>query len=176
MIEVRRSQPRRVPGRLLRLLAVCGPLLPIVVDLADRGVDVDGRQRVRPGQILFRITLRLAAPMLAVVGLLSFAASLNEILLANVFLTDTSQKTLAIGLFGLVSGAHNTAYGEFAAGSLLAALPVVLIYLFAKVPGQGPDCRDRQGLARVALDGLSPRSINDPLITGLQRRKACNSY
>jgi arabinogalactan oligomer/maltooligosaccharide transport system permease protein len=67
--------------------------------------------------------------MLIVVGLFSFVANLNEILLANVFLTDSSHKTLAVGLFGLVSGNHNTDYGQFAAGSLLAGLPVVLIYL-----------------------------------------------
>lgn len=93
----------------------------------DESALIDGASHA---QVFFRITLRLAAPMLVVVGLFSFVASLNEILLANVFLTDTSQKTLAIGMFGLISGAHNTDYGEFAAGSLLAGLPVVLIYLY----------------------------------------------
>ncbi|HTZ43338.1 MAG TPA: sugar ABC transporter permease [Jatrophihabitans sp.] len=93
----------------------------------DESALIDGATHA---QVFFRITLRLAAPMLVVVGLFSFVASLNEILLANVFLTDTSQKTLAIGLFGLVSGEHNTDYGEFAAGSLLAGLPVILIYLY----------------------------------------------
>ncbi|MCQ4084069.1 sugar ABC transporter permease [Streptomyces sp. RB6PN25] len=93
----------------------------------DESALIDG---ATSGQVFFRITLPLAAPMLVVVGLFSFVANLNEILLANVFLTDTSQKTLAIGLFGLVSGEHNTDYGEFAAGSLLAGLPVVLIYLY----------------------------------------------
>jgi arabinogalactan oligomer/maltooligosaccharide transport system permease protein len=68
--------------------------------------------------------------MLVVVGLFSFVSFLNEILLAGVFLTDTKHKTLAVGLYGLVSGNHNTDYGEFAAGSLLAGIPVVLIYLY----------------------------------------------
>lgn len=93
----------------------------------DESALIDGAEH---SQIFFRITLRLAAPMLVVVGLFSFVASLNEILLANIFLTDNNQKTLAIGLFGLVSGQHNTNYGEFAAGSLLAGLPVILIYLY----------------------------------------------
>lgn len=93
----------------------------------DESALIDGATEA---QVFFRITLRLAAPMLVVVGLFSFVASLNEILLANVFLTDTTQKTLAIGLFGLVSGEHNTDYGEFAAGSLLAGLPVIFIYLY----------------------------------------------
>lgn len=93
----------------------------------DESALIDG---ATSGQVFLRITLPLAAPMLVVVGLFSFVTSLNEILLANVFLTDNTQKTVALGLFGMVSGEHNSDYGEFAAGSLLAGLPVVLIYLY----------------------------------------------
>lgn len=93
----------------------------------DESARIDGATEA---QVFFRITVPLAAPMLVVVGLFSFVSLLNEILLAGVFLADTSHKTLAVGLFGLVSGNHNTDYGEFAAGSLLAGLPVVLIYLY----------------------------------------------
>ncbi|NUP51906.1 MAG: sugar ABC transporter permease [Catenulispora sp.] len=93
----------------------------------DESARIDGASEA---QVFFRITLPLATPMLVVVGLFSFVSLLNEILLAGVFLTDTSHKTLAVGLFGMVSGNHNTDYGEFAAGSLLAGLPVVLIYLY----------------------------------------------
>jgi arabinogalactan oligomer/maltooligosaccharide transport system permease protein len=81
-------------------------------------------------QVFFRITLRLAAPMLVVIGVYAFVTALNDILIANVFLTDNSQKTLAVGLLGLVSGEYNADYGEFAAGSLLAAMPVVVIFLY----------------------------------------------
>ncbi|GAA1979201.1 sugar ABC transporter permease [Catenulispora subtropica] len=93
----------------------------------DESARIDGATEA---QVFFRVTLPLASPMLVVVGLFSFVGLLNEILLAGVFLTDTSHKTLAVGLFGLVSGNHNTDYGEFAAGSLLAGIPVVLIYLY----------------------------------------------
>jgi arabinogalactan oligomer/maltooligosaccharide transport system permease protein len=106
-------------------------LLKGYLDTIPRSLDesavIDGASA---GQIFLRVTLPLAAPMLVVVGLFSFVANINEILLANVFLTDTSHKTLAVGLYGLVSGEHNTDYGEFAAGSLLAGLPVVLIFLY----------------------------------------------
>lgn len=106
-------------------------LLKGYLDTIPRSLDesalIDG---ATSGQIFLRVTLPLAAPMLVVVGLFSFVANINEILLANVFLTDTSHKTLAIGLLGLVSGEHNTDYGEFAAGSLLAGLPVVVIFLY----------------------------------------------
>ena len=48
--------------------------------------------------------LPLVAPILAVTGLLAFIGTINEFLIANVFLTDTESKTLAVGMFGLVAG------------------------------------------------------------------------
>ena len=45
------------------------------------------------------------------------------------FLTSTNHQTLAVGLYGLVSAHHNTNYGVFSAGSLLASLPVLVLYL-----------------------------------------------
>jgi arabinogalactan oligomer / maltooligosaccharide transport system permease protein len=98
--------------------------IPVEIDESAR---VDGASHA---QIFFQITLRLAAPILAVTGLLAFIISLNEILIANLFLTDNSQKTLAVGLFGLISNQRNTEYGEFAAGSLLAAAPVVILFMY----------------------------------------------
>jgi arabinogalactan oligomer/maltooligosaccharide transport system permease protein len=93
----------------------------------DESARVDGASHA---QIFFRITIPLAAPILAVIAMLAFVASLNEILIANLFLTANDQKTLAVGLFGLVSGQKNAAYGEFAAGSLLAGLPVIVIFMY----------------------------------------------
>ena len=93
----------------------------------DESARIDGATET---QVFFKVILPLARPMLVVVGLFSFVSFLNEILLAGVFLTDAKHKTLAVGLYGLVSGNHNTDYGEFAAGSLLAGVPVVLIYLY----------------------------------------------
>jgi arabinogalactan oligomer/maltooligosaccharide transport system permease protein len=88
----------------------------------DEAARIDGASHA---QVFFQVTLRLATPILVVVGMLSFIAALNEILIANLFLTASDQKTLGVGLLGLVSGQRNANYGEFAAGALLTALPVV---------------------------------------------------
>lgn len=98
--------------------------IPLEIDESAR---IDGAGHA---QIFFRITLRLAAPILVVIAMFAFIGALNEILIANLFLTDNSQKTLGVGLFGLISGQRNANYGEFAAGSLLTALPVVLGFLY----------------------------------------------
>jgi len=65
-----------------------------------------------------------------VTGLLGFIGTINEFMIANVFLTDPDSKTLAVGLYGLVSGERNNNFGMFAAGSLLAAIPTVALFQF----------------------------------------------
>ena len=76
----------------------------------------------------FRIILPLVTPILAVVGVLSFIAVVNEFLIASVFLTQSDSKTLAVGLFGLISGERNANFGIFAAGTLLTAIPTVILF------------------------------------------------
>ena len=91
----------------------------------DESARVDGATHA---QIFFGIILPLITPILAVTGLLGFIAYVNEFLIANVFLTDPSSKTLAVGLWGLVAGERNNNFGVFAAGSVLAAIPTVLLF------------------------------------------------
>jgi arabinogalactan oligomer/maltooligosaccharide transport system permease protein len=91
----------------------------------DESATVDGASHA---QIFFRIMLPLVAPILAVTGLLAFIGSINEFVIANVFLTNTNSKTLAVGMFGLVAGERNNNFGIFAAGTLLTAIPTVLVF------------------------------------------------
>jgi arabinogalactan oligomer/maltooligosaccharide transport system permease protein len=91
----------------------------------DESATVDGASHT---QVFFRILLPLVAPILAVTGLLAFIGTINEFLIANVFLTDTGSKTLAVGLFGLVAGERNNNFGIFCAGTLLTAIPTVLVF------------------------------------------------
>lgn len=94
----------------------------------DESATMDGASHA---QVFFRIILPLAAPILAVTGLLSFINTINEFLIANVFLTDTGSKTLAVGMYGLLEGTdRNTNFGIFAAGTLLTAIPTVLVFQF----------------------------------------------
>ena len=39
-------------------------------------------------------------------------------------------KTLAVGLYGLVAGERNANFGVFAAGTLLTAIPTVLLFFY----------------------------------------------
>jgi arabinogalactan oligomer / maltooligosaccharide transport system permease protein len=91
----------------------------------DESATVDGASHT---QIFFRILLPLVAPVLAVTGLLAFIGTINEFVFANVFLTDTGAKTLSVGLWGLVAGERDTNFGMFCAGTLLTAVPTVLVF------------------------------------------------
>jgi len=93
----------------------------------DESAKVDGATHA---QIFFGIILPLVAPILAVTGLLAFIATVSEFIIANIFLTDPDSKTLAVGLYGLVSGERNNNFGMFAAGVLLAAIPTVALFQF----------------------------------------------
>jgi multiple sugar transport system permease protein len=86
---------------------------------------VDGCSRI---QALVRIMLPLALPALAVVALFAFTLSWNEFLYALVFIGSDSQKTLTLGLVGLVRG-DTFPWGPMMAASLLGALPPVVVYV-----------------------------------------------
>jgi arabinogalactan oligomer/maltooligosaccharide transport system permease protein len=91
----------------------------------DESATMDGATHA---QVFFRIILPLTAPILAVTGLLAFIGTVNEFLIANVFLTDSDAKTLAVGMYGLIAGERNSNFGVFCAGTLLTAVPTVLVF------------------------------------------------
>ncbi len=107
----------------------------------DESAVMDGATHA---QTFFRITLPLIAPILAVTALLGFIGTINEVLLANVFLRSDDSKTLAVGLYGLIAGQRNANFGMFCAGSLLTAIPTVLVF---------------QSLQRYIVSGLTAGAV-----------------
>ncbi len=93
----------------------------------DEAAMLDGASHV---QIFFRIILPLVRPILAVCGLLVFVGVIGEFLMASIFLRDESNKTLATGLYGLIDADRSNNLGVFAAGSIMTAIPVVLLFLY----------------------------------------------
>ena len=69
-------------------------------------------------------------PVLAVCGLLVFVGVVGEFLLASIFLRDNGVKTVAVGLTGLLEAKKDANLGVFAAGALLTAIPVVLLFQY----------------------------------------------
>jgi arabinogalactan oligomer/maltooligosaccharide transport system permease protein len=92
----------------------------------DEAAKIDGASHA---QIFFGIILRLVAPILAVVGLLSFIATTGEYVIASIVLTDPNTQTLAVGLYMFVSQQFSNNWSIFSAGAVLAALPVMVVFL-----------------------------------------------
>ncbi|MCE0510174.1 sugar ABC transporter permease [Microbacterium sp. KKR3/1] len=93
----------------------------------DEAACIDGAGHAR---IFFTIILRLVAPILAVVGLLSFIGTVNEYVIASVMLVDVDQQTLVVGLTKLVANPRYADWSAFSAGAVMAAIPVMILFLF----------------------------------------------
>ncbi|GAA1421132.1 ABC transporter permease subunit [Catellatospora coxensis] len=93
----------------------------------DESATMDGASHV---QTFFRIILPLVGPVLAVTAMLSFIGTINEFLIANVFLRDTEAKTLAVGMYGMLTDKRDANFGMFAAATLLTAVPTVSLFLW----------------------------------------------
>jgi arabinogalactan oligomer/maltooligosaccharide transport system permease protein len=98
--------------------------VPVSIDEAAK---IDGASHAR---IFFTIILRLVAPILAVVGLLSFIGTTNEFVIASVILSDPEKQTLAVGLYQFVSDETSKNWSLFAAGAVMAAVPVMALFLY----------------------------------------------
>ncbi|HEY6801707.1 MAG TPA: ABC transporter permease subunit, partial [Agromyces sp.] len=95
----------------------------------DEAAKIDGAGHAR---VFFTIMLPLVTPILIVIGLLTFIGIIGEFAIASVILNDPAQQTVAIGLFQLVSGFMSQNWGVFAAGAVLAALPVMVFFLVSQ--------------------------------------------
>lgn len=83
------------------------------------------------GCSIYRIFTHIAFPLcktgLFVTGLMTFVANWNELLLAMVFISDESQKTLPVSLSKFV-GPYNTNYSQMFAAIVIAIIPTIIVY------------------------------------------------
>jgi arabinogalactan oligomer/maltooligosaccharide transport system permease protein len=92
----------------------------------DEAAKIDGASAPQTYWLIF---IPLATPVLAVVCLLSFIGTFNEFIMARLFLIEMDTRTVAVGLQQFVGGQYATNWGPFAAGSILASIPIVIIFL-----------------------------------------------
>ncbi|CAN7440341.1 carbohydrate ABC transporter permease [Neorhizobium tomejilense] len=95
----------------------------IPVELEEAAI-IDGSSRLG---ILFRITLPLSTPGIVAVVVYAFVTTWNEFVFALCFATDSSVKTLPIGLAEF-STEFNTDWGAVMAASVVMTLPIALLF------------------------------------------------
>jgi arabinogalactan oligomer/maltooligosaccharide transport system permease protein len=80
-------------------------------------------------QVFTRLILPLLRPILIVIGIINYIGTYSEFVLARVLLKSSEQYTLMVGLQVFAGAQINQRWGVFAAGVLIGALPIMIIYL-----------------------------------------------
>jgi arabinogalactan oligomer/maltooligosaccharide transport system permease protein len=82
-----------------------------------------------PARVFFQIVLPLARPAIAVTALFSFMTAWNEFIQAATFMDRETMYTGPVGLRFFVGGFQQQ-WGFFAAGAIVTAIPIVVLFLF----------------------------------------------
>ena len=108
----------------LNIWLMKGFLDTIPRDIDESGM-VDGASHF---QIFWNLLLPLLRPILVVIGVVTFIGTYGDFVLARILLTDVDKYTLMVGLQIFTAGQFDQKWGVFAAGALLGALPIMIIY------------------------------------------------
>ena len=76
----------------------------------------------------FKVALPLAKPAIATLAIITFLGSWNDFLWPLLILKDRTLQTLPPGLRTL-QGAYTSEYGQMMAGAVIAAVPVLILYI-----------------------------------------------
>lgn len=93
----------------------------------DEAAKIDGAGHFT---IFVEIILPLARPILVFVALTSFTGPWMDFIIPTLILRSEEKMTLAIGIFSWISSNSAENYTLFAAGSLLVAVPVTILFIF----------------------------------------------
>ncbi|WP_337100253.1 sugar ABC transporter permease [Paenibacillus sp. YIM B09110] len=92
----------------------------------DESARIDGANHL---QIFYRIMLPLGRPILIYVALTTFAGAWVDFIFANLVLRTKEKWTLAVGMWDLVNSYQNSNFTMFAAGAVLIAVPITLLFV-----------------------------------------------
>lgn len=80
-------------------------------------------------QIFLKLILPLLRPILIVIFVINYIGTYGDFVLARVLLKTTEKYTLMVGLQNFAQAQFAERWGVFAAGALLGALPIMILYL-----------------------------------------------
>ncbi|WP_010523731.1 carbohydrate ABC transporter permease [Nesterenkonia sp. F] len=115
--------PQIVMAPIVLILKKFFDAVPIELEDAAR---VDGAGRLR---VFLSVVLPLSRPILGAVSIFVFIQAWNNFLWPFIVLNDTLLMTLPVGLQTVMS-AYGVEYAQVMAQAVLAALPLILVFLF----------------------------------------------
>jgi len=116
--------------------------LTIPRELEDAAV-VDGANH---WQIYLRVIMPLSGPALSALAIFAFLTNWNSFLYPLIVTTRVNMSTLTVGL-NTLQGQYNTAWTLLMAGSVIALVPILLVFIFAQ----------RYFIAGITMTGLGGR-------------------
>ena len=111
----------------LAMILMSGFVRNVPVELEEAAM-VDGCGRIRA---FLAVVLPLLRPGIVAVGSFAFIGSWNNFLFALMFLNDPELQTVPVGLQTTI-GENTVDFGALAAGGVVAAVPVVLVFAFVQ--------------------------------------------
>lgn len=94
----------------------------------EEAASIDGATRL---QAIRQVIVPLLLPGVVATGINIFVYSWNEFLLALMLTNNQSKFTLPVGL-SFMMGEFNVNYGALAAGSIIALVPSIILFMFAQ--------------------------------------------
>lgn len=92
----------------------------------DEAAMIDGASRL---QIFIKIIIPLSMPMITFLAVNTFMSPWMDYVLPRLLISSDKKKTLAVGLYELISGDTNNSYTLFASGAILVAVPITILYM-----------------------------------------------
>jgi len=92
----------------------------------DEAARIDGASHLK---VFTRVILPLSRPMLTYVALTSFVGAWMDFIFARLVLRTKEKWTLAVGMWDLVSRYQDSNFTLFAAGSVLIAIPITILFI-----------------------------------------------
>jgi len=80
-------------------------------------------------QTFRHIIFPMIIPIVITVGVLSFIASYSDFVIARIILKTADKLTVMVGIFLFRSDRFNQDFGVITAGSVMAAIPIILLYV-----------------------------------------------
>lgn len=87
---------------------------------------VDGATTLK---MLWHVVLPLAKPIVAVVFLFTFIGTYSEYAITSIVMNASSHYTLPVGLRGFIFNEFSQNWTIFAAGAVVASLPILIVFL-----------------------------------------------
>lgn len=92
----------------------------------DEAAYIDGSSKLNT---FLKIIIPMSKPIIVYCAVSQFMMPWMDYILPNLLYTGDSTRTIAVGLYTMISGNENSNFTIFAAGAVLIAIPITILYL-----------------------------------------------